>query len=124
LDPDKIATIAELKSMVGRFSEERDWGQFHNGKELAIGIVTESSELLQLFRFKSEAEVDNLFMRANSREGICEEISDVLYFVLRLAQRYNIDLTTEMKKKLGKNEQRYPVKKYKGSNKKYSEPQT
>lgn len=122
MDSDKTTTIAELKSIVGRFSEDRDWDQFHNGKDLAIGIVTESSELLQWFRFKTEAQVDDLFRHPDSREGICEEISDVLYFLLRMAQRYHIDLTTELKKKIEKNEKRYPIKKYKGSNKKYTEP--
>ena len=124
MDSDKTSTIAELKSIVGRFSEDRDWDQFHNGKDLAIGIVTESSELLQWFRFKTEAQIDDLFRHPDSHEGICEEISDVLYFLLRMAQRYHIDLTTELKKKIEKNEQRYPIKKYKGSNKKYSEPLT
>jgi NTP pyrophosphatase (non-canonical NTP hydrolase) len=124
LDSDKTTTIAELESIVGRFSEDRDWDQFHNGKDLAIGIVTESSELLQWFRFKTETQVDDLFRHSDSREGICEEISDVFYFLLRMAQRYHIDLTTELKKKIEKNEKRYPVKKYKGSNKKYSEPRT
>jgi len=123
LDSDKTATIDELKLVVGRFSGERDWDQFHNGKDLAIGIVTESSELLQRFRFKTEAQVDDLFRHPDSREGINEEISDVLYFVLRMAQRYQIDLATELRKKIEKNERRYPIKKYKGSNKKYSEPQ-
>ncbi len=48
-------------------------------------------------------------------------MSDVLYFLLRMAQRYDIDLTTELKKKIKKNEERYPVEKAKGSNKKYTE---
>lgn len=124
MDSDKTTTIAELESIVGRFSEDRDWDQFHNGKDLAIGIVTESSELLQWFRFKTDAQVDDLFRHPDSREGICEEISDVLHFLLRMAQRYHIDLTTELKKKIEKNEKRYPIKKYKGSNKKYSEPRS
>ena len=48
-------------------------------------------------------------------------MADVLYFLLRLAQKYNIDLTTELNKKIKKNEERYPIDRYKNSNKKYNE---
>jgi len=118
---DEKTTILELKEKIRKFCEERDWDKYHNAKELAIGIVTEASELLDHFRFKSEKEVDELFQRESKRDEISEEMADVLYFVLRLAQRYNIDLTTELNKKLQKNEQKYPVEKVKGSNKKYTE---
>ncbi len=107
--------------MVGNFSDERDWGQFHNAKELAIGIVTEASELLQLFRFKSEKQMDEMFEDSQKKEKITEEISDILFFTLRLCQLYDVDLTTEFNKKMIKNDNNYPVSLSKGSNKKYSE---
>ena len=50
---DNETSINELKDKIKKFCEDRDWDQYHNAKELAIGIVTESSELLQHFRFKS-----------------------------------------------------------------------
>ena len=55
------------------------------------------------------------------RQEISEELADILFFASRLAQRYNIDLTTELNKKIQKNENKYPLKKAKGSNKKYTE---
>lgn len=118
---DEKTTLKELKESVKKFCEERDWDQYHNAKELAIGIVTEASELLQHFRFKSEKQVDEMFINASKAQEISEEIADVLYFVIRLSQRYNIDLTTELNKKIKKNEQKYPLEKAKGSNKKYTE---
>jgi NTP pyrophosphatase (non-canonical NTP hydrolase) len=57
----------------------------------------------------------------SKRQEISEEMADVLYFLIRLSQRYNIDLTTELNKKIQKNEQKYPIEKAKGSNKKYTE---
>ncbi len=84
-------------------------------------MVTESSELLQHFRFKSESQVDEMFESPIARKEITEEISDVLFFIFRLSQKYNIDLTTEFRQKMEKNEQKYPVDKFKGSNKRYSE---
>lgn len=118
---DEETTVTDLKEIVRRFSQERDWDQFHNPKDLAIGIVTEGSELLEKFRFKSEAQANALLNSTSSRREINEELSDILYFVLRFAQRYGIDLSTELGKKVKKNAARYPIEKAKGSNKKYSE---
>ena len=118
---DTKTRVAELKEMVRRFSEERDWDQFHNAKDLAIGIVTEASELLDTFRFKSEIEVDELFRIEISAKGIRNELADVFYFALRLAQRYDIDISESLKEKIELNAKRYPIDRAKGSNKKYTE---
>ncbi|HLG24964.1 MAG TPA: nucleotide pyrophosphohydrolase [Candidatus Nanoarchaeia archaeon] len=118
---DNDTTIEELKNKVKKFCEERDWDQYHNAKDLAIGIITESSELLEHFRFKSEKEIEGYFEIPEKKKEISEELSDILYFVLRLSQKYNIDLTTELSKKIQKNKEKYPVEKSRGSNKKYDE---
>ncbi|MBT4377123.1 nucleotide pyrophosphohydrolase [archaeon] len=118
---DHKTNIHELKEKVKEFCEVRDWDQYHNAKELAIGMITESSELLDLFRFKSEQEVDEMFENEEKRRNISEEMSDVLYFLLRLAQKYDVDLATEFHKKMTKNHEKYPIDKSKGKNKKYNE---
>tara|TARA_Y100000310_G_scaffold310561_1_gene355941 strand:- start:1830 stop:2198 length:369 start_codon:yes stop_codon:yes gene_type:complete len=120
---DHKTSIHELKEKVKAFCEDRDWDQFHNAKELAIGIVTEASELLEHFRFKSEKQVNEMFENKNKKQELTEEVADVLYFLVRLAQRYDIDLTTELENKIKKNNEKYPVEKAKGCNKKYSEYQ-
>jgi NTP pyrophosphatase (non-canonical NTP hydrolase) len=118
---DHKTNIHELKEKVRIFCEDRDWDQFHNAKELAIGIVTEASELLEHFRFKSEEQVNNMFKNESKKQELTEEMADVLYFLVRLAQRYEIDLTTELENKIKKNNEKYPIEKVKGCNKKYSE---
>ena len=118
---DKKTNIHELKEVVKKFCEDREWDQYHGAKELAIGIITESAELLDHFRFKSEKQIKEMFENPKKRAEISEEMADVLYFLLRLAQKYNIDLTTELNRKMDKNEKRYPVEKIKGLNKKYTE---
>ncbi len=118
---DDKTTLGELKNLVKTFCEERDWDQYHNAKDLAIGIITESSELLEHFRFKSEEEVDELFIQSLKKQEISEELVDTLYFILRFAERYNIDLSQELNKKIEKNTKKYPVEKSKGLNKKYTE---
>ncbi|MBI5872024.1 nucleotide pyrophosphohydrolase [archaeon] len=118
---DYNTNLAELKDKVKNFCEERDWDQYHNAKELAIGIVTEASELLEHFRFKSEKQVDEMFHDQKKREELSEEIADIFYFLLRISQRYNIDLSEELIRKIKLNENKYPAEKVRGLNKKYSE---
>ena len=116
---DKEITVQELKDKVKKFCEDRDWDKYHNAKDLAIGITTEASELLEHFRFKSEEDIKEILK--SKKQKVSEELADVFYFVLRLAQKYDIDLAKELGKKLRKNEFRYPIEKSKGSNKKYDE---
>lgn len=114
----KDKTINELIKMVQDFCEDRDWDQFHNPKDLAIGISTEANELLDIFRFKSEEQM-KVIMNSSKREHVEEELADVLFFTLRFAQMNNIDLCEILKIKIDKNNEKYPVEKAKGSNEKY-----
>jgi NTP pyrophosphatase (non-canonical NTP hydrolase) len=118
---DSETTISDLKERIRIFCEERDWDRYHNAKDLAIGIITEAAELLEHFRFKSNDESEALLADPERRRAIAQELADILYFVLRLAQRYEIDLSDELSAKLELNAARYPIDKAKGSNKKYSE---
>lgn len=118
---DDITTINQLKDIVQKFCEDRDWDQFHPPKDLAIGISTEASELLALFRFKSEKQIRDMLANEEKRRMIGEELADVLYFIIRFAQMNEFDLSEEFSKKLKKNGEKYPINKAKGSNKKYNE---
>ena len=118
---DNNTSINDIKNKIKDFCDARDWDQFHNAKDLAIGLVIETSELLEHFRFKSEEEIEDKFNDLNERKKITEELADVLYFTVLLANKYNVDLTTELNDKIKKNEQKYPIEKAKGSNKKYTE---
>ncbi|MBN2052509.1 nucleotide pyrophosphohydrolase [Candidatus Woesearchaeota archaeon] len=118
---DSKTNIQELKDKIRIFCEVRDWDQYHDAKELAIGVITEAGELLDHFRFKTSTQMEELFSNSEKRSEISEEMADVLYFLLRLSQKYDIDLTTALNKKMDKNEKRYPVEKIKGLNKKYTE---
>lgn len=113
--------IDDLHADVREFCEKRDWEQYHTPKELAIGMTTESSELLELFRFKSKSEQAELLAEPSNRDEIEDELADVLFFVLRFADMYDIDLEDALQSKLDKNRARYPANEYKGRNKKYDE---
>ena len=118
---DEERTFGELKEAIGVFCQERDWDQFHTAKDLAIGVSTEASELLEIFRFKGEKEIESLMESEKGRDMIGQEIADVMYFALRFAQLYDFDVSDELLRKLELNRKKYPVEKAKGSNKKYTE---
>lgn len=118
---DSKTSVKQLKSFVRRFCEKRDWDQFHGPKDLAIGVVTEASELLDHFRFKSEDEARVYFKDPKKRREIEDEVADTLFMLLRFAQMYDIDLSGALKRKVALNNRKYPVHKSKGSNKKYTD---
>ena len=115
------ATLDSLSLSVRRFCEERDWDQFHSPKDLAIGLITEAAELLECFRFLTDEDCVQSFDEPVKRERIESETADVLFFLLRFADLYNIDLAAAFSRKMAKNAQLYPVEKARGSNRKYSD---
>lgn len=118
---DLSVTLSQLKESVKKFCEERDWDQFHSPNHLAVGVVTESAELLDLFRFLSDQDSKRLVADPELKEKVEDELADVLFFLLRFAQMYNIDLTSSLEKKIRKNADKYPVELARGSNKKCGE---
>jgi len=105
--------IAELIEIIQEFRNERDWEQFHDAKNLAICLNLESAELLENFLWKKAEEADI--------EKVKNELADVFYSALLLADHYNFDVKKIVIEKLKSNELKYPIQKAKGSNKKYNE---
>jgi len=114
-------SISDLKRRVQKFCEDRDWDQFHGPKDLAIGVITEAAELLEHFRFLSDDQARRLLSTPLKRKEVEEELADILFFVLRFSQRFQIDLDQSLRKKLKKNAAQYPIKKARGKNLKYTE---
>ena len=103
------------------FCAARDWNQFHSADQLAVGLATESAELLALFRFKSPDQVKILMASESGRSKVSDELADVYFFLLRFAQMNQFDLSEALAVKLVKNEAKYPVARSKGKNLKYDE---
>jgi NTP pyrophosphatase (non-canonical NTP hydrolase) len=118
---DSKTNIQELKDFVRKHCEERDWDQYHSPKELSIGLITEASELLEQFRFKTDEQMAEILNTPKTRLHVEEEIGDVFFFLLCFCEKYDIDLSDAFKKKMELNEKKYPIEKAKGLNKKYSE---
>lgn len=103
---------------INQFRDEREWRQFHNEKDLAISITLEASELLELFQWKSSAEV-----KEKSIQNLKEELADVLIYSYMLADNLALDVDQIIAEKLMKNSQKYPIEKSKGNKEKYTEYQ-
>ncbi|MHA4095914.1 nucleotide pyrophosphohydrolase [Bacillus cereus] len=108
--------MEDLQKAVIKFRDERNWGQFHNAKDLAISLNLEASELLETFQWKSSEEAIETKM-----QEIKEEVADVMIYLLMLSDKLNIDLEEVVHVKLVKNAEKYPVEKAFGSNKKYNQ---
>jgi dCTP diphosphatase len=111
--------IEVLRDKLRQFAAERDWDQFHSPKNLAMALSVEAAELLEHFQWLSDAE--SAALAPEKRVKIREELADVLLYLIRLADKLDIDLATAAADKLSVNAQKYPVQKARGSSKKYSE---
>lgn len=98
------------------FVEERNWGQFHNPKDLAISLSLEASELLELFQWNTSEEAVE-----KNREKMKDELADVIVYAIDFASVLGFDLNEIIRNKMIKNRLKYPVEKARGSKKKYSE---
>ena len=114
-----MAEIKDLQKIIINFRDQRDWRQFHNPKDVALSLVLEASELMEHFQWKSTKEVET-YIKKNKNE-IGEELADVFYWVLLMSHDLNIDIVRALRKKLRKNNKKYPVKKAKGKHAKYTE---
>jgi dCTP diphosphatase len=112
-------TIRALTAEIRAFRDARDWQQFHGPKELAVAIAAEAGELLQHFVWQDARQSEER-ARVRRRE-IGSEIADVAILLFELADNLGLSLAEVMRAKLARNQRRYPVRKARGSNKKYNE---
>ena len=108
-----MSDIEELRQAIVKFTQERDWDQFHNGKDLALALSIEAAELNEAFLWKDAKDVNV--------EKVKEELADVFNYSILIADKYNLDIKQIVMDKLQRNAQKYPVEKAKGSAKKYNE---
>lgn len=108
-----ITQLKKLTDSVLSFRDARDWKQFHNPKDLALALLIEAAELNELFLWKSPEAAD--------KTRVAEELADVFIYSLLLAHESGVDIADAVAKKLRTNQKKYPVKKAKGSARKYTE---
>jgi NTP pyrophosphatase (non-canonical NTP hydrolase) len=108
-----------LRDKLRKFAEARDWEQFHSPKNLSMALMVEVAELMEHFQWLTENQTANL--DAEKQAVVAEELADVLLYLVRLADRLDVDLMEAALHKLEKNAVKYPADQVRGSAKKYSE---
>jgi dCTP diphosphatase len=116
-DPRPADALAELRDALRAFAAERDWERFHAPKNLAAALVVEAGELLEPFQWLSEAQSHAL--PPDVLEAVRLEMADVLLYLVRLADRLDVDLADAARRKMAINALRYPVEAAKGRSDKY-----
>lgn len=114
-----MSLIKPLTDQIVAFRDARDWRQFHNAKDLALSLSLEAAEVLELYQWKTGAAIDNV--ATEQKEDLSDELADVFFYTLLMANDAGIDLEYALRKKLKKNADKYPIEKAKGSSRKYTE---
>ena len=108
-----MSDLEELRQTIVKFTQERDWDQVHNGKDLALALSIEAAELNEAFLWKDVSEVNV--------EKVKEELADVFNYAILIADKYDLDIKQIVLDKIRRNAEKYPVEKAYGSAKKYNE---
>ncbi len=99
----------ETIDRIRRFTEDRDWDQFHTPANLAKSISIEANELLECYQWSEDADL----------EHVREELADVIVYCQNLLDKLGLDVDEIVNSKMAKNEAKYPVEKARGSAAKY-----
>lgn len=111
---DSTTTLAELRDLVRRFVDERDWRQFHSPKNLSMSLAIEAAELMEHFQWIDIAESRDAANDPEKLGAIGEELADVLCYALALANELGVDLSQAVRNKMVKNALKYPAAEYRG----------
>ena len=98
-----MAELEDLRKAIVQFTQERDWDQFHNGKDLALALSIEAAELNEAFLWKEAKDVNV--------EKVKEELADIFNYAILIADKYNLDINQIVLDKLRRNAEKYPVEK-------------
>jgi NTP pyrophosphatase (non-canonical NTP hydrolase) len=120
--PSKAGTdsaLLTIRDSLRRFAAERDWDQYHSPKNLAVALCVEAAELLEHFQWLTEDGSRSL--SSEQLAQVREEMADVLLYLVRLADKLDVDLLEAARAKIELNARKYPVDKARGSSRKYTE---
>ena len=114
-----MTELEQLRLKLRDFAAERDWDQFHSPKNLAMALSVEASELVECFQWLTEEQSRSL--SAQQLAAVTDEIADIQLYLIRLADKLDVDIRNAVSDKFKKNEAKYPADKVRGSAKKYNE---
>jgi NTP pyrophosphatase (non-canonical NTP hydrolase) len=111
--------LEQLRAVVRQFAEERDWDQFHTPKNLSAALCVEAAELLEHFQWLERGDAAEL--GPARLEQVRHEMADVLVYLVRLADKLDVDLRAAVRDKMVLNRAKYPADKVRGDARKYSD---
>jgi NTP pyrophosphatase (non-canonical NTP hydrolase) len=114
-----VKDLETLRQTVAAFVAERDWEQFHSPKNLAMALTVEAAELQEQFQWLTLEQAEAL--DDDQREAVADEMADVLVYLVRLADRLDVDLLEAAERKMAKNRAKYPAEQVRGKAVKYTE---
>lgn len=112
-------SLEELKLSLRKFAKDRDWEQFHSPKNLVMALSGEAGELTECFQWLTEEQSKKL--TGQQRKAVADEIADVQLYLVRLADKLNLDIAQEARRKIAVNAEKYPVERSSGTAKKYTD---
>lgn len=107
-NPNSNISLEDLASAIRRFVQERGWEKYNRPKNLALAICGEAGELAAEFQWLTDVECDLTLKPGPLRDGVIEEMADVLIYLVRLADVINFDLMTAAFAKMSHNAIRFP----------------
>lgn len=113
--------IVSLQKQLDEFAQARDWEQFHSPKNLSMALAGEAAEILEIFQWLSEEQSRNLTNDTHRHAAVAEEIADVMIYLLRLADKVDVDIDRAVQDKINKNAEKYPVQLSRGNATKYNQ---
>jgi len=102
--------VKALQTRLRDFAAARDWQPYHSPKNLAMALMVEAAELLELFQWKTITESRGLTRNPADKERVADEIADVLLYLLQLADHTGVDVEQAVEDKLRKNADKHPAK--------------
>ncbi|MEC6798161.1 nucleotide pyrophosphohydrolase [Photobacterium sp. S4TG1] len=111
--------LKDLQHALTEFAQQRHWDQFHTPKNLVMALSGEIGELIEIFQWLTPEQSQQL--SPEKKQQAREEIADVMMYLVRLADKCDIDILQACQDKIQKNAAKYPINKCYGSAKKYNE---
>jgi NTP pyrophosphatase (non-canonical NTP hydrolase) len=114
-----VGDLARLRALVREFVDERDWDQFHSPKNLAAALTVEAAELLEHFQWLRDGRAEEL--GPDKLVQVRHEMADVLVYLVRLADKLDVDLLAAVHEKMVLTRAKYPAEQVRGDARKYYE---
>lgn len=111
--------LEQLRQRLAQFAAVRNWDQFHSPKNLSMALIAETAELVEHFQWLTEAQSSQL--SPEKQHEVSHELADILIYLIRIADKLDVDLIAAAESKILLNENRYPIDKVKGDARRASE---